>query len=136
MEKKRHGFLTFWLIFWLALNIICLFVYAIALDRDSFLASMEMSRGTAVAYIVFCFIGALVNILLLNWKMSGFALFCISSVAFLFVDQSPSTIVLAIMGPALNFALLQLKKDGISAWTHLTSSQNLNQENRKAGTET
>jgi len=136
MKKERHGFLTFWLISGLVLHIICLFIFTMALDSNTLLAEMEISRGTAIMYIVFMFAGVLINVLLLNWKMSGFILLCILSVAALFIDQSPSTIVWAIMAPALEFALFQLKKDGASAWSHLVGSQKLNQKNGKAGTET
>jgi len=57
--------------------------------------------------------------LLLKWKIEGFYLSCIASIAEINADPKISAIAFGIVGIAWIIALLQLKKNGISAWTHL-----------------
>jgi len=125
MKKERHGFLTFWLIFGIVMNVIFMLACALALDSEVVLR--ELSRTVVFICVILYFIGCICNVLLLNWKISGFYLYCFTSIISCVVDQSPSTIVLAILGPLLDFVFLQLKKNDISAWTHLTGNySNLN----------
>ena len=111
MKKERHGFLTFWLVLNLIISIISLFVLILVLDY--------YAGETTFFLIAYCFVIILCNILLLNWKFSGFVIYIISCIAILFIDQSTSTIASAIIFPILTVVLFQLKKDNISAWTHL-----------------
>jgi hypothetical protein len=118
-DKERHGFLTFWFISGLVMYIICLYIYGIALDDASMLMAMEMSKGVAVAFVVISFIGCISRILILNWMMEGFVLSCIASVIPIMIYPKVYIVVLGILYPLLEFSLLQLKKNGVSAWAHL-----------------
>jgi len=120
VKKERHGFLTFWLIFELIMCIIAIIFYAFILNNNDMLSEMEMSKGNADSYIILGIIGCLSCILLLNWKIQGFFLYCVASIIPIWIDKEISSIVFAIGGIILTFAFLQLKKNDISAWTHLT----------------
>jgi len=122
MKKERHGFLTFWLIFGIVMNVIFMLSCALALDSQDILRAMELSRGVVFICVVLYFIGCVCNVLVLNWKISGFYLYCITSIISCIIDPRTSTIILAIFGPLLDFVFLQLKKNDISAWTHLTGN--------------
>jgi hypothetical protein len=122
MKKERHGFITFWLILGIVLNAIAMLIYAAALDSKDLLNAMEVSKSVTFIFIVLSFLGCVCNILLLNWKISGFYLYCGISIISCIIQPSASTFVIGIFGPLLDFAFLQLKKNDISAWTHLTGN--------------
>jgi fructose-specific phosphotransferase system IIC component len=103
------------------MNAIGIIMCAIALDNQDMLDAMEISKKVAFVSIVESFIEGICIILLLNWKKIGFSLYCTVSIFYCIFNPNISTIVLGIFGLLLSFALLQLKKNGISAWTHLTS---------------
>ena len=119
MKKEMHGFIKFWLISGLVLGIICVFIFMMALD-DPY--TFEMTTNTIIAWIVYSLVICICNILLLNWKFSGFIIYCVASIVILLIDQSASTIASAIIGPLLEVAILQLKNNGISAWSYLTGN--------------
>ena len=72
---------------------------------------------------------------MLKWKVTGFVIFCITSVAAIFFEQELFTIFSAIFGPLLLYALFQLKKDGIPAWAHLTGKYPQPEEPRETVTQ-
>ena len=121
MKKERHGFLSFWLIGGLVVSIICVFIYAIAIDDYTMLYAMEITSDVAVIFVILSLATCICNILLLNWKLSGFIVYCIVSVISFIVYPTTYMVVLGIVSPLLEFALFQLKKNGISAWAHLTN---------------
>jgi len=120
VEKQRHGFLTFWLIFSLVINIIAIIFFAYILSDKNMLREMEMSKNEVITYIMSFIISCLSCILLLKWKIEGFFLSCSASIAEIIAAPQISTIAFAIVGVAWIVALLKLKKNDISAWTHLT----------------
>jgi len=127
MKKERHGFLTFWFIFGIITNAICMLLYALALDSQDILNAIELSKGAVFICVVLCFIGCICNVLLLNWKILGFYLYCLTSIISCIIDPRASTIVIGIFSPLLDFVFLQLKKNDISAWNYLTGNySNLN----------
>jgi len=91
-----------------------------ALSSDNLLSEMEMSRKTAEALILVGVFVCLSCILLLRWKMEGLVLLCYASILGIFTDPTAFSIAFSIVEIAFVFALLQLKKNDISAWTHLT----------------
>ncbi|MDR2555227.1 MAG: hypothetical protein LBC64_07335 [Fibromonadaceae bacterium] len=120
VEKQRHGFLTFWLIFTLVVYIIAIIGFVYILSDKNMLKEMEMSIKDTIGYIELFIIECLSCILLLKWKIEGFILSCLVSIATIVIDPNISSIAFAIIGLVWIYALLQLKKNDISAWTHLT----------------
>ena len=98
MEKERHGFLTFWFVSGIILNIFALTIFVIALDDPVF---FEMSRQTIIAYILLSLLGVICNILLLNWKIAGFYISIVASICTLSINRELSTIAFAFLGPIL-----------------------------------
>ena len=126
IKKERHGFLTFWFIFWLVLSIIFVMYYGAIFGNPDSLNIMEITKEVAVLNMVIMFVYFVSYVLLLNWKILGFILLCILSLVQIIINPVPHVIVVWIIGPILDFVLLQIKKNGISAWTHLTGNYSKN----------
>lgn len=119
--KKRHGFVTFWL--WLLM--ISNAVFAIFMIYAATSSTMILSLILALLLPLLNIAG---SILLLNWKKLGYWL--ILAVPFLYflitifshTSASDALTVLVqdlIFVPLVLFAILQIKKDGVSCWKQL-----------------
>ena len=119
VRHKRHGFVTFWLIFMIIANIIT----AIS---NIYLGTASQGNPANSSFMVAA-IGAILNVvgaisLLYGYKW-GFYTFIFS--AFLaavvnIINGVPMLMaLLGIAGIAVLFAILQIKKHGISAWKTL-----------------
>jgi len=125
VQKERHGFLTFCIILELIVSIICTISSVFFALDDNILREMKMSGKDANIGIAIFSIYFLSCILLLNWKLEGFSLCCYASVILIILFATISAVVVGLVIILLNFALLQLKKNDISAWTHLYTKPNL-----------
>jgi len=129
--KRRHGFLSF--ILWLQLigQIVILIAYLFGFDfKPNSLENIILfgSYSSNFNYIFSVLLIPILEItsitLLLNWKKYGFILYIISNIISLIISPKTgflgqSLIFLPILWLLLIFALLQLKKDGVSAWNNL-----------------
>lgn len=156
--KKRHGFVSFWLVFGIISNGITLFTSIGTyqkLTNLGYLGLELISRGVDISpfgeaiqphvlilqivSVVSCICMIISYIMLLNWKKSGFWMMAITAgvvaitnvVMMEFIKQD-----YAILGLTVNwnpiyqlivtpisililFAILQLKKYGVSCWRNL-----------------
>lgn len=140
--KERHGFVTFWLWFMIIGNIAgaimqvmsakyAIWAYATAENAELF---FYIKHGMVDYYIYasyFMIVLSMINvagaILLLKWKKIGYWLFVGSAATCLaimisfaiFGGLTPavgSSIAGAILGPVILWAILQIKKNGVSCW--------------------
>lgn len=145
VEKQRHGFVTFWLVFMIIANIAGAIMqilsanYAIwkyATDEKAQLF-FYVDHGMVDYYtyaVYFMVVLSVINIagaiLLLKWKMVGYWLFvgsasaCLAIMISFAVFGGVTTTVLssmlgAVLGPVVLWAILQIKKDGVSCWKQL-----------------
>ena len=133
MKKERHGFLTSWLNYFRNFCIFVVIVSGIALANPKLAFAMETvtgrnftDKGLSLYMFIFAITSGLGSILLLSWKLSGFILLSLPFVIIALLSfLSPSSLsgIALLVIPAATFALLQLKKNGISAWSHLTGGK-------------
>ena len=144
-EKKRHGFVTFWL--WLMLlgnvasgvfnitqNNYAIWIYASEAKVQEFFY-FNHSIGDYYYYAMiaigcFALINAIGTIMLLKWKKNGFWLFVTIAVVNLCVmcsfaalggmtDTVVQSMIGAVAGPTILYLILQLKKEGVNCWSLL-----------------
>ncbi len=144
-EKKRHGFVTFWLWLMIIGNIIsgiilisehdmATWIYASEAKQQEFFyvnhATGDYFRSAMLFLGCISFLNAVGAILLLKWKRNGFWFFVASAIVTFGVmctfaslgGMTPTvtqSMLGAIAGPAILYAILQLKKDGLSCWSQL-----------------
>lgn len=120
--KQRNGCITAWL--WVAIiaNIGMAIFYAVSMFSAY---STEMALGFGICAIL-GIINVLGAILLMRWNKTGFYLFLVSSLICAVVNvfvlkMSPATAISSVFAIVIWWAILQAKKDGVSAWSQLES---------------
>lgn len=118
MQKKRHGFVSFWLIFMLVGNILALISLVFVLSSGT-LGSDKVSMYFFI--VLNCILNVIGLITLLKWKKIGFWLFLAGSVFSMLIDLATggSYILLFLLGFAIFWAVLQIKENGVSCWSQL-----------------
>lgn len=121
--KERHGCVTAWLIFMLVANSLVVILYLIA---RRFLETSSTNHIPSWAFIVLGFMG-LANVMfataLLKWQRWGFWGFAVTTLAAFVINlQIGISLIQAIfglIGILVLYAILQIKRDGVSAWRNL-----------------
>lgn len=122
-SKQRHGFVTAWLVLMIIANSMTAInnLFASLMITDNFPSNvptqMIIILGIiGIANIVF-------SVLLFKWKKLGFWGFIITSIGSLIINLSTGLDIVqsffGMVGIALIYGVLQIKKDGISAWENL-----------------
>lgn len=120
-KPKRHGFVTFWLIFGLVMNCITVLIY-ICLGH---LVEQRLgaSSFTIMVIIFMCLFNSVCSIMLLSWRKAGFYGFVISTFVGFVININLRIpfiwCALGLFGFMITYAILQIKKNGISAWANL-----------------
>jgi len=130
VEKERHGFVTFWLWFMIIAGIVGAIMNFI--NADTTATNLYFLTGKLINPAIIYVLGLLglfnvgFSIALLNWKKWGFWAFCVSAVVALIINISiglASIMPVMVVGGAVSllilWAILQLKKDGVSCWSNL-----------------
>jgi len=118
---KRHWFLS--LVLWS--NLVGNILYAFV--------SFYIHFSLSIIYII----ASVACILLLNWKIIGFYIFCVAYfltifINLLFGEGFIFSIIVFIIQVVILYGLLNLKKDGVSTWDYLkNNNQILSDENIK-----
>jgi len=115
-QAQRHGFITFWLILLIIGNSISI-IAALALGVFSYLSIFAIALNIVSIVSV---------VMLLQWKKIGFWIFlgCQVLAAVLNATMQISEIAIlsavgAVLGVAILWGILQIKKDGKSCWEQL-----------------
>ena len=122
-SKQRHGCVTAWLIFMIIANSAIAFLYLFA---SSFITetlpgnvseTMIMLLGiVSIANIIFA-------VMLFKWKKIGFWGFTGTSIIALIINLNIGLGIgqslLGLISIAILFGILQIKRDGVSAWKNL-----------------
>ncbi|MDE7349914.1 MAG: hypothetical protein K2N25_02515, partial [Muribaculaceae bacterium] len=120
--KERHGCVSAWL--WVALvaNALMVVLYGIAM--------FGMDTREDALGIGLCSIGGAMNvlgsILLLRWNKTGFYMMAICSIMVIAVNifvlnMEAYVMIGSLIGIVIWWAILQIKKNGVSAWSQLSS---------------
>jgi predicted nucleic acid-binding Zn ribbon protein len=117
LERKRHGFTTFWLIFSIVLNIL-LFP---SFYSDSLF--IDYTEGAILLLDVTCAIDIVSCILLLCWKKIGFAISIITTslvaISDIISGHGIGYILLNASMLVILYGILQIRKNGKSTWEQL-----------------
>lgn len=120
--KQRNGCISFWL--WIAIiaNIAMVVYYAVTMFSAY---SSEAALGLGLCSI-FGAVNVLSCILLLRWNKIGFYMMAFSSILAIVVNicvlkMATVAMIGSLFGILIWWAILQMKKDGVSAWSQLQS---------------
>lgn len=119
-SKERHGCVNAWL--WIAIiaNLGYGIFYAVSMFGE-YMSSSSLGFGFLS---ILSAINLLGSILLMRWNKCGFYLFIISAILSAIVNVGllklePYMAIFGLIAIILWWAILQIKKDGISAWNNL-----------------
>lgn len=118
--KQRNGCITAWLCITIIANIGMSIFYAVSMF-EAFTTGMAFGFGICSILGIMNVLGA---ILLMRWNKTGFYIFVVSSIVSAFtsifvLNVSAITSVGSLIAICMWWAILQAKKDGVSAWSQL-----------------
>lgn len=118
---QRHGCVTAWLVFMLIANSIVSFVYLFTLIKTG--GVLKVSASSLIALLIIGFFNVAFSIMLLSWKKIGFYGFAISAVVTFIINISIRVSLVkctvGLLGFLILYGILQIKRDGISAWDNM-----------------
>ena len=127
LMKERHGCVTAWL--WFSIVASVFTVVTMLFGGDLFNSLLEetgqetMSKSYIYVSVLLTGIGVYAYIMLLKWHKNGFFLACglsiIGGLVGYFMIGDIFSLLGAFIGPVILFAILQIQKNGVSAWNHL-----------------
>jgi hypothetical protein len=121
--KQRHGCVTAWLILMIILNSLTAIIYLFLGEE----VANRLPMGVSDSMLILLGMGGVANVLfsiqLLHWKKLGFWGFTLTAFFVLGINISIGLgigqSVLGLLGIAVLYGVLQIKKDNISTWSHL-----------------
>ena len=132
-ERKRHGFVTFWLVAMICVAIISLIseFSGTSSSFNNIMKQFGLASDFTIGFNIFQSIVYIISaFLLLNWKKIGFWLIVIIDVISAFVIGNGSFIivwlVLYAIKEGLLFGILNIRKNGVSTWDYLKNTQYIN----------
>ncbi len=121
--KKRHGCVTAWLILMIIANSIAILGSFVVNSFGPDAPAEVFTRGNQLLLGIIAVANLAFSILLLQWKRWAFwGFLCSSSLTFVINLMSGVGIVVSLtglIGVALLYAILQIKEQGVSAWSQL-----------------
>jgi hypothetical protein len=121
IDRKRHGFTSFWLIFSLIAYFIVgtIYLFSPALIIQYY----NVSSGLIMIYGIVSIAGIVGNILLLCWKKIGFWVFIGVSIVSLLLNMAIGMnigqILWGLIGIAIMRGVLHIRKNGKTTWEQL-----------------
>ncbi len=122
-EKQRHGCVTAWLILMIVANSLTAITYFLASNVivQNFPGNITQTKVYLLA--ILGSFNVLFAVMLMKWKKAGFIGYIITSVGTLIVNITsgidPLQSVFGLVGVGVLFAILQIKRNSVSAWENL-----------------
>lgn len=117
---QRHGCVTAWLILMLILNSTTALVYAFMPGKFT----QTVSSNALIALVIIGIVNVICAVMLLRWKKIGFYGFAVTAVTTIIINLSigisPIKASVGFAGFLILYVILQIKKDGVSAWSYLS----------------
>jgi signal transduction histidine kinase len=141
--KQRHGCVTAWLIFMIIANSLTSIIYLFAGDMIAQNFQGGISNSMLILLAILGVGNVIFSILLFKWMIIGFWGFFATSIAALVVNLSMGLGIVqslfGLVGIAVLYGVLQIKKDNVSAWTILENQSkqtkyNINSDYKSAKT--
>lgn len=124
--KKRHGCVTAWLVMMIIANTLASIFYLFMNMIGSMVKQDPETKLTTPLILLLIIIGVanvIFSVLLLKWNKIGFYGFLISSIGALivniYVGLSIGQSSIGLIGFAVLYGILQIKRDDKSAWENL-----------------
>lgn len=122
-RKERHGCVSAWLWLTVILNLIYAIYYAVMMF-DAYTSSMSLGLGLLSILAAFNILG---SILLMRWNKRGFYIFLVASILAAIVnlgvlEMGLSFVSSGVLGIFLWWGILQIRKNGVSAWKLMENS--------------
>jgi len=118
---ERHGCVTTWLIIMLILNSLVALFYSVSVNKLAH--SLNTSQFAIIGLVALGALNVIFSIMLLTWRKIGFYGFVITTIAAfslnIYIGISPIRATLGLLGFAVLYGILQIKQNGISAWSYL-----------------
>ncbi len=121
--KQRHGCVTAWLISMFIVNSMAAILYLFAGDMVAQNFPGGISNSMLILLAIIGIGNVIFLILLFKWKKIGFWGFLITSIGSLIINLSIGLGIgqslFGLVGIAILYGVLQIKKDNIPAWENL-----------------
>jgi len=121
--KQRHGCVTAWLILMIIVNSLIAVLYLFAGDMIAQSFPKGISNSMLILLAILGVGNVISSILLFKWMKIGFWIFLVTSIVALVVNFSIGLGImqslLGLVGIAVLYGILQVKKDNVSAWENL-----------------
>ena len=122
-KKQRHGCVTTWLILMIIINSLSSIIYFFASDFVVESLSGDVSTPMIVLLGIIGIANVVFSVLLLQWKKNGFWGFIVTSIAALIINLylglGIGQSVFGMVGMAILYGVLQMKKNDVTAWDNL-----------------
>nr|WP_299000086.1 hypothetical protein [uncultured Allomuricauda sp.] len=122
-SKQRHGCVTAWLILMIIANSFTSITYLFLGDTVSQNLPTPVSKSMIMTLAFVGIANLIFSIMLFQWKKWAFWGFAATSLIALGINLSIGlglgTALFGLAGVAILYGILQIKKDGISAWDNL-----------------
>lgn len=122
--RKRHGFVTFWLVYILMNGLSTLLAYTIFKEEIQELLKIQISDEFASYLMGLGVLNAVSAILLLNWKKIGFHGLVVSNIVNMYVsglmNSGIEATLFGLMQIGILYMVLQMKKEDKSTWEWLS----------------
>lgn len=132
-EKKRHGCVAWWLALGLVGSGFAVLSYISKAFVKISTSEMAICCGACAILAATILLGV---VLLMEWKKNGFALmvaaallFCAVSIFWLGVNWILQ-VACTLLGIAIWYAILQIRQDGVSAWSQMEPGWSVKQPRR------
>lgn len=121
--KQRHGCVTAWLILMIIANSFTAISYLFMGDTISQNSPVLISQSTMLILAMLAIVNLVASIMLFQWKKWAFWAFAGTSLIALVINLSLGlgigSSLLGLLGIIILYAILQIKKGGVTAWENL-----------------
>ncbi|MCB9304512.1 MAG: hypothetical protein H6566_28090 [Lewinellaceae bacterium] len=121
--KQRHGCVTAWLIFMIIANSLTAVTYLFMGDTVSQNLPNPIPQPMMLTLAAVSILNLVLAIMLFQWKKWAFWAFAGTSLIALAINLSlglgVGTSLFGLVGIAILYGILQIKKDGVTAWENL-----------------
>lgn len=121
--KQRHGCVTAWLIFMIIANSLTAVSYLFMGDTISQNLPEPIPQPMMIVLAIVSIMNLVLAIMLFQWKKWAFWAFAGTSIIALVINLSLGlgigTSLFGLAGIAILYGILQIKKDGVTAWENL-----------------
>ena len=123
IPKQRHGCVTAWLILMIIANSLTAILYLFAGDMVAQNFPDGVSNSMLILLAILGIGNVIFSILLFKWKKIGFGGLLITSIGALIINLSIGIGIgqslFGLVGIAILYGVLQIKKDNVPAWNNL-----------------